>query len=109
MKISKFHRKTPVLESPFYKLQEFIQASNVIKKKSYAAVFVRFEKFLRTLILKNICERLVLCIDYFIIYRFFEFTTVHIFHVYKCIILYYAIKTIELMKHKAVSFEEVFQ
>ena len=36
-------------------------------------------------------------IHYFIIYWFLKFTTVHVFHFYKCLFLYYAIKTIELM------------
>ena len=48
------------------------------------------------------------CIDYFIIYWFLQFTAVHVFHFYKQILLYYEIKTIELMTREAVSFEKVF-
>ena len=32
----------------------------------HGCFLVKFAKFLRTSILKNICERLLLCIDYFI-------------------------------------------
>ena len=39
-------------------------------------------------------------IDYFIIYWFWQFTTVHVFHFYKQLLLYYAIKTIELMMRR---------
>ena len=56
----------------------------VIKKRLLNRCFpVKFEKFLRSPILKNICERLLLCIDYFIIYWFLQFTTVHVFPIYK--------------------------
>ena len=49
LKFRKFHRKTPVLESLF------------IKKRLQLRCFpVKFAKFLRTPILKNICERLLL-------------------------------------------------
>ena len=61
------HRKTPVLESLFYKV-ETPQACNFIKKRLIHRCFlVKLAKFLRTPILKNICERLLLYIDYFII------------------------------------------
>ena len=68
---------------------------------------VKFEKFWRTPILET-AERLLLCIDYFIIYWFLQSSTGHVLHFYKELLLYYAIKTIELMTREAVSFEEVF-
>ena len=56
-KFRKFHRKTPVLESLF----NAAQACNFIKKRLQHRYFpVKFAKFLRTPILKNICERLLL-------------------------------------------------
>ena len=52
-KFFKFHRKTAVLESVFMYL---------FKKNSNTAVVpVKFAKLLRTPILKNICEQLLLC------------------------------------------------
>ena len=73
------YSKTPVLESPFYKVAS-LQVCNVIKKRLLHRCFpVKFEKFLRTPILKNICEQLLLCIDYFIMYWFLQFTTVNVF------------------------------
>ena len=82
-KCCKFHRKTSVLESLFYKVAS-LQACNVIKKRLLHRCFlVKFETFWRATILKNIRERLLLCIDYFIIYWFWKFTTVPVFHFYK--------------------------
>ena len=55
-----FYRKTPVLESLFNKLAE-LKACNFIKKRLQHRCFpVKFAKFLRTPILKNICGRLLL-------------------------------------------------
>ena len=55
-KICKFHRKTPVLES--------LQACNFIKKRlQHWCFLVKFAKFLRTYILKTICERLLLFVS----------------------------------------------
>ena len=78
----RFSQKTPALESHFYKVAS-LQACNVIKKDLLHRCFpVKFEKFLKTHILKNICERPLLCTDYFINiglynslqYTFFIFT-----------------------------------
>ena len=61
-----------------------IAASNFVKKTLLHRCFpVKFDKFSKTPILKNICERLLLCIDYFIIYWFLQFTTVYVSHFYK--------------------------
>ena len=58
-----------------------LQACNFNKKRLLHRGFpVKFAKFLRTTILKSICERLLLCVDYFIIFWFLQFTTVHVFH-----------------------------
>ena len=63
-----------MLESLFYKV-ESLQASNFSKKRLlHRSFLLKFAKFLRTPILKNICGRLVLCINYFIIYWFLLFT-----------------------------------
>ena len=59
-KFGKFHRKTSVLESLFNKFSER-KANNFIKKRLQNRCFpVKFAKFLRTPILKNICEWLLL-------------------------------------------------
>ena len=56
----KFHRKKPVLESLFNKAAS-LQACNFIKKRLQCRGFpVKIAKFLRTPILKNICELLLL-------------------------------------------------
>ena len=52
----------------FTKLQVFRPATLLKKRLLHRCFPVKFEKFLRTPVLKNICERLLLCIDYFIIY-----------------------------------------
>ena len=62
LKISKFHRKTPVLESPFNKVQAFRP--------------VEFRKFSSTPILKKLCERLLLMMTVPIILRFADRGTV---------------------------------
>ena len=65
---------SPVLESLFHKVAS-LQACNVTKNRLLHRCFpVKFEKFWRT------SERLLLCIDYFIIYWFLQSSTVHVFH-----------------------------
>ena len=70
-KFCKFHRKAPVLGSLFYNVAR-LQDCNVTNKDSYIGIFLwnlrNFEKrlFWRT------SERLLLCIDYFIIYWFLQ-------------------------------------
>ena len=59
-KFRNIHRKTPVLASLFNKVSGF-QGCNVIKKRLQNRCFpVNIANFLRTTILKNICERLLL-------------------------------------------------
>ena len=56
----KFYRKTSMLESVFNKVAG-LKASNIIKNRLQHRCFpVKFAKFLRTPILNNICERLLL-------------------------------------------------
>ena len=63
VKYRKFNRKTPVLESLFNNV-EGLQACNFIKKIFQHWCFpMKFAKFLRTPILKNICERLLLFVS----------------------------------------------
>ena len=58
-----------------------LQSCNVAKMRLRHRCFpVEFEKFLRVPILKNIYQRLFLYTDYFIMYWFIQFTTVHVFH-----------------------------
>ena len=57
-KCYKFHRETPVLEFPFKKAAG-LKACDFIKKR-HRCFPVKFTKFLRTPILKNICGRLLL-------------------------------------------------
>ena len=60
LKFRNFHRKTLVLESLFNKAAG-LKACNFIKKRLQHRCFpVNIAKFLRTFILKNICERLLL-------------------------------------------------
>ena len=60
LKLHKFHRKTPVLESPFNKVAG-LKACNFIKKRlQYRRFPVKFTKCLGTLILKNICKWLLM-------------------------------------------------
>ena len=87
-----------------------LQACNVIKKKLLHRCFpLKFEKFLRKSILKNIFERLLLCTDYFIICWFLQFTTVRtrfsFLQTTSSLLRNYSNR---LMTHEAVSFEEVF-
>ena len=71
LKVSKFHWKTPVLESILIKLQG-LRACNFIKKKLQHRCFLtKFVKFLRIPIVKNICERLLL---------YFQHNSHHHFH-----------------------------
>ena len=66
--------KTPVLEFLFYKVAS-LQACNVIKKKLLQRCFpMKYEKFLKTHILKNIYERLLLCISYIDLYNSLQYT-----------------------------------
>ena len=59
-KIHKIHRKTPVFQSLFNKVAG-LQACNFIKKRLQHSCFpAKFANFLRTPILKNICEQLLL-------------------------------------------------
>ena len=55
LKISQFNWKTLVLESLFNKLHNFIK-----KRLQHSCFLVNITKFLKILILKNICERLLL-------------------------------------------------
>ena len=60
LRIRKFHGKTTVLESLFNKVAG-PQAYNFIKKRLQDRCFPeKSAKFLRILILKNICEKLLL-------------------------------------------------
>ena len=61
LKFPRFHRKTPVLES-FSKVAHLFRTANLSKQKKTPTqvFFVKSVKFLRTPILKNICERLLL-------------------------------------------------
>ena len=55
-----FHRKTPVLE-PLSNKSAGLQACNLIEKRLQHRCFpVNIENFLRTPIMKNICEQLLL-------------------------------------------------
>ena len=58
--ISEFHRKTPVLESLFNKVAG-LRICNFVKKRLQNRCFpMKFSNFLRILILRNFCERLLL-------------------------------------------------
>ena len=66
--------KTPVLEFLFYKVAS-LQPSNVVKKRLLHRCFpMKYDKFLKTPILKNFCERLFLCISYIDLYNSLQYT-----------------------------------
>ena len=59
LKILQYLQETPMSESVFNKVSG-LQACNCIKKRLQQMLFVNIVKFLRTSILKKICERLLL-------------------------------------------------
>ena len=59
LKILQYLQETPMSESVFNKVSG-LQACNCIKKRLQQMFFVNIVKFLRTSILKKICERLLL-------------------------------------------------
>ena len=98
----------------FTKLQAFRPAT-LLKRDSYTGNFLWKLRNL-TLTSEHVfwktSERLLLCIDYFIIYWFLQCTTAHPFQFYKKL-LYYAIKTIELRRvrwffWRSISLNEFF-
>ena len=90
----------------FTKLQAF-RPTAVLKTDSCTGSFVWNLRNSAEHLFWRTSERLLLCIDYFIIDWFLQFTKVHVCQFYKER-LYSAIKTIELMTREAVSLEEVF-
>ena len=71
--VCKFHRKAPALESFFYKVAS-LQAFNVTKKDSYTGFFPWNLRNSEEHLFWRTSERLLLCIDYFIIYWFLQYT-----------------------------------
>ena len=67
----KFHKKTPELESLFNKMQAY-RPANLLKRPSSIGIFLTvIAKFLRTAILKNICERMFLRVfPFMLVWRF---------------------------------------
>ena len=59
-KISKIYRKTAKLEYVLNKAAGLKDCNFIKKRLQHMFFLVKFEKFLRTRILKNICERLLL-------------------------------------------------
>ena len=66
----------------FTKLQAFRPAT-LLKRDFYTGVFLRNLRNSEEDLFRRTSERLLLSIDYFIIYWFLQFTTVHVFHFYK--------------------------
>ena len=64
LKVRKYHRKIPVLETVFSKVAGFKACNFITKKVQHRCFPVKFAKFLRIPILKNICERLLLYLHY---------------------------------------------
>ena len=91
----------------FTNLQAF-RSTLLLKRYSYTYVFLWNLRNSYEHLFERTIEWLLLCINHFIISWFLLFTTVHVFHSYKWLLLYYATKTIELMTREAVSFQEVF-
>ena len=65
LKFRKFDRKTPVLESLFDKITGLKACNFILKRHQHRHFPVKFPKILRSPILSNICERMLL--DIFII------------------------------------------
>ena len=59
-KFCKFHRKTPLMQSLFNKVVGLTVCDFINKRPQHRCFLVKFAKFLRTLILKIIFERLLL-------------------------------------------------
>ena len=57
-KFNKLNRKTPVLESLFHKVTDLQACSSNKKRLQHRCFPVKFARFLRKRILKNICKRL---------------------------------------------------
>ena len=61
LKFREFHRKTAVLESLFNNVKKIkYTITNILKRYSNTCFLMKLAKFLRTPILKTICERLLL-------------------------------------------------
>ena len=66
----------------FTKLQAF-RIATLLKKDPYTGVFLWNLRNSEEHLFWRTSERLLLCIDYFIIYWFLQSSTVHVFHFYK--------------------------
>ena len=92
LKVRKYHRKIPVLESVFNKVAD-VRARNFITMKLQHRCFpVKFAKLLRIPILKNICERLLLYLHYNS-HDHFHFHHFH-YHLYHCKIHLYRLRIV---------------
>ena len=91
----------------FTKLQAFRPAT-LLKIDSYTSAFLWNLRNSEEHLFWRTSERLLACIDYFIIYWLLQSFTVHVLHFYEELLLYYTIQTRELLTREAVSFEEVF-
>ena len=92
----------------FKKLQAFRPAT-LLKKDSYTGVFLLNLRNSEEHLFRKTSERLLLCIDYFIIYWFLQPLqyTICIF-TNNFFFIYYAIKTIELMARKVFLSKKYF-
>ena len=94
-------KKTLLLKFLFYKVASF-QASNVIKKWLLHWCFpMKYEKFLKTPISKNFCERLLLGIPYIDLYNSLQYR----FLIFTNNFFFITQLKRELMTHEATSFE----
>ena len=64
LKVRKYHRKIPVLESVFNKVAGVTACNFITKKVKHRCFPVKFTKFLRIPILNNISKRLLLYLHY---------------------------------------------
>ena len=78
LKVRKYHRKIPVLESVFNKVAGVTACNFITKKVKHRCFPVKFTKFLRIPILNNISKRLLLYLHYnsHIIFTFITFTII---------------------------------
>ena len=92
-----------------YFLQSCKPSATLLKGDSCTGAFLWNLRNSKEHLFSRTSKRLLLCIDYFIMYWFLQSSTVRFsfLQITSSFLLYYAVKTIDLMTLKAVSFEEV--
>ena len=82
LKILQISQESTCVEVSFY-IVASLQVCNVTKKDSYAGAFLWNLRNSEEHLFWRTSERLLLCIDYFIIYLFLQSSTVHVLQFYR--------------------------